>query len=189
MKRGFTLIEAIVAIGLFTAVMVIAIGALLVVSDANRKAQAQRQVIDNLSFVFEDISRTLRTGFDSGCSSNATPLSKTDCVDGTSIIVSNVTQPGGLELKTTYRFATTTGRNYITKKTGDGLEADIVSAQVSVLHLAFTVTGARNDADTLQPKVFFTVEGAIRTGTKYESFIRLQTTITQRNIENYSFVQ
>lgn len=61
-NRGYTLIETLVALGLFSLVILVAISGLLVVSDANRKAQSTRRIIDSLDFVVEDMVRTVRAG-------------------------------------------------------------------------------------------------------------------------------
>ncbi|MEI6296366.1 MAG: type II secretion system protein [bacterium] len=66
-NTGFTLIEMMVSISIFSIVMVVVIGALLLLSDANKKAQAVRAVVDNLNFAIEDITRNLRTGKDYSC--------------------------------------------------------------------------------------------------------------------------
>lgn len=64
---GFTLIEMIVAMGLFAIVMFIATGALLTLIAINRKAQAQQVVINNVNFVMESITRNARVGTDYAC--------------------------------------------------------------------------------------------------------------------------
>ncbi len=56
-----------VSIAIFSIVMVIVIGALLMLNDANKKAQALRAVVDNLNFAIEDITRNLKTGTDYSC--------------------------------------------------------------------------------------------------------------------------
>jgi len=61
-KSGFTLIELMVATTIFTIVSVVAIGAILTINSANRKAQAIRAVVDNLNFTMETMSRKLRVG-------------------------------------------------------------------------------------------------------------------------------
>jgi prepilin-type N-terminal cleavage/methylation domain-containing protein len=65
--RGFTLIEMMIAVALFTIVMVIGIGAVLNANLLHKKTQSVRAVIDNLGFVMEDISRNVRLGYDFTC--------------------------------------------------------------------------------------------------------------------------
>lgn len=65
--RGFTLIEMMIAVALFTIVMVIGIGAVLNANLLHKKTQSVRAVIDNLGFVMEDIARNVRLGYDFTC--------------------------------------------------------------------------------------------------------------------------
>src|SRR3989344_8697452 len=51
--RGFTLVEMIVAIALFSIVMVVSVGALLALVTANRKAQALQSVMNNLNIALD----------------------------------------------------------------------------------------------------------------------------------------
>jgi len=64
---GFTLVEMMVASAIFTVVSVVAIGAVITVNNANRKAQAIRAVVDNLNFTMESMSRKLRVGSQYHC--------------------------------------------------------------------------------------------------------------------------
>lgn len=66
-SAGFTLIELMVSISIFSVVMLIVIGALLMLNDANKKAQAMRSIVDNLNFAMEDMTRNIRTGKDFRC--------------------------------------------------------------------------------------------------------------------------
>ncbi len=61
-QKGFTLVEMIVSIAIFTIVAVIAVGALLKIVDANKKAQSLKTTINNVNFLFEAISREMRVG-------------------------------------------------------------------------------------------------------------------------------
>lgn len=67
MKRGFTLIEIMVSVAIFSVVMVIALGALLSISAAERKAETLKSVMTNLNFALEGMSRTIRTGLNYHC--------------------------------------------------------------------------------------------------------------------------
>jgi prepilin-type N-terminal cleavage/methylation domain-containing protein len=68
-KRGFTLIEIIVAAGIFTTVVTIAIGALSSLNKTSREARAMRVVMDNANAAMDSMTRTIRMGmrFDAGC--------------------------------------------------------------------------------------------------------------------------
>jgi len=69
-SRGFTLIEILVSLAIFSVVAVIAIGALVRVTSANRQAQAIQSGVNNVSFIIDTISREMRTGTFYNCSTN-----------------------------------------------------------------------------------------------------------------------
>lgn len=61
-SRGFTVIEIMVAVAIFSIIMVLGIGAVLNISNAHKKTEHVREVIDTLHFITEDISRNIRLG-------------------------------------------------------------------------------------------------------------------------------
>ncbi len=77
---GFTLIEIMVAVSIFSIVMVIAVGAVLAIVSANRKAAALNSVITNLNFAIEGMVRDLRTGHSYNC--GATGPGSNPCPEG-----------------------------------------------------------------------------------------------------------
>lgn len=66
-KKGFTLVEIIVSLGIFSIVATVALGALMKVISTNRKAQTLQSALTNLDFAIESISRELRTGSNIRC--------------------------------------------------------------------------------------------------------------------------
>ncbi|MEZ4104116.1 MAG: type II secretion system protein [Candidatus Paceibacterota bacterium] len=62
-EKGFTLIEMIVSLGVFSFVVVIAVGALLSVIATNRQLQAEQSVMTNLAFALDSMTREIRTGY------------------------------------------------------------------------------------------------------------------------------
>jgi len=68
-SHGFTLIEMIVAVGLFSIVMLVSISALLSLVDANRKAQALQSVMNNLNIAVDGMVREIREGSNYRCGS------------------------------------------------------------------------------------------------------------------------
>lgn len=71
-NRGFTLLEMIISLAIFTIVALIAVGALLKVMDANRKAIALKTAINNINFGLESMSREMRMGNTYHCDKNIT---------------------------------------------------------------------------------------------------------------------
>lgn len=61
-QKGFSLIEMIVAVAVFTVVVTIALSTYLNASSLQRRAVAARALNDNLSFAFEVMTREIRDG-------------------------------------------------------------------------------------------------------------------------------
>jgi prepilin-type N-terminal cleavage/methylation domain-containing protein len=61
-KNGYTIIETMIAVSLFLIVITIGTGSLLNSTLLQKKSQDMRSIMDNLSFIMEDISKNLRTG-------------------------------------------------------------------------------------------------------------------------------
>src|SRR3989338_1423382 len=71
--KGYTIIETMIAVSLFIVIVMAGMGALLNANLLHRKSQSMRSIMDNLSFVMEDMSRNLRTGFDYQCFDASNP--------------------------------------------------------------------------------------------------------------------
>src|SRR3989344_4857691 len=88
-SRAFTLVEMIVALGIFSIVAVVALGALVKIISANKKAQTLQASITNLSFALDSMSRELRVGTKYHCdvnpslSYNSDTLATAACSGGT----------------------------------------------------------------------------------------------------------
>ncbi len=67
MKKGFTLIEIIVSLAIFTVVAVVAVGAFLKIIDANKKAQTLQTAMNNINFALESMVREIRVGSNYYC--------------------------------------------------------------------------------------------------------------------------
>jgi type II secretory pathway pseudopilin PulG len=71
-KKGYTIIETMIAISLFIIIVMAGMGALLNANLLHQKSRDQRSILDNLSFIMEDISRNVRTGYNYRCYFNLT---------------------------------------------------------------------------------------------------------------------
>lgn len=66
-KKGFTLIEALVSLGLFSIVVVAATGVILSIISSNKKNQAISSVVNNLNYSIESMVRDIKTGYRYKC--------------------------------------------------------------------------------------------------------------------------
>jgi prepilin-type N-terminal cleavage/methylation domain-containing protein len=69
-QKGFTLIEMLVSVGLFSIVMLVAVAAILSIIGTNKKAQGINNVANNLNFAVESMVRDMKTGFLYKCPSS-----------------------------------------------------------------------------------------------------------------------
>ena len=58
---GFTLMEVMVSVSIFTIVVVVGIGSLLTINETYRKSQTDRKAVDSLTYNLEAMSRRIRT--------------------------------------------------------------------------------------------------------------------------------
>ena len=177
-QSGFTLIEMMVAISLFTVVMTVALGSLLTLIDANKKAQAIQTLMTNLNYVVDDISRNARVANSYHCAS-PTSLSNLgvplDCSAG----------------KGLFAFKTNAGdqivfriNNARVEKSTNGATTfiPVTAKEIEIEKLTFYVSGAP-DGDNEQPMVVMLMSGVISRGTKIETNFNIQTSITQRILD------
>lgn len=70
-QSGFSLVELIVAMAVFTIVITITIGALLMLVGTNQQLQGQQSMMTNLSFALDSMTREIRTGTNYYCEERA----------------------------------------------------------------------------------------------------------------------
>ena len=173
-KKGFTLIEMMVAVALFSIVMTISVGSLLSLVDANRKAQSLKSVMNNLNFALENMSRTMRVGTNYDCGSVGSPL---DCaVSGSNRI--NFEDSSGINV--VYRY--NSGSQGIERSVDSEPFLSITAPEVRIEDLRFYVTGA-SSFDNFQPKVVMTIRGFAGVNEKVKTNFNLQTAISQRVLD------
>lgn len=69
-KRGFTLVEIVVSLAIFSVVSLVAVGSLLKIVDVNKRAQSLKTAVNNVNFTMESMVRDMRVGFDYRCDIN-----------------------------------------------------------------------------------------------------------------------
>ncbi|MES2059880.1 MAG: type II secretion system protein [Patescibacteria group bacterium] len=176
---GFTLIEIMVAVSIFALVMVVAIGAVLSVVAANKKAQALNSVITNLNFALEGMMRDLRTGYDYDCDISTVELD--DCVSsaGNAVVF---TSAQSANQKVIYSLNTVDHAIY--KKVADENAYSMTAPEVKVEKLDFYVTGTAHgeSQDNRQPKILIIIQGEY-TGYGDVAKFSLQTMVSQRKLD------
>ena len=177
-----------VAIAVFSVVMVAAMSALLNVIDANNKARAIKTAINNVNFALEGISKDMRMGTNYVCGTdfNSIPNSAGCSTAGGSIIgyKSNRADDGK------YAYYRYNGDNL---KLEECLEKNdkictsnpddfspITSSEVKIEKAVFYVLGV--DDPTKQPRMIITIKGKAGPSSKenLQTTFDLQTSVSQR---------
>jgi prepilin-type N-terminal cleavage/methylation domain-containing protein len=171
-KRGFTIIEMVLAVAVFTVVSLIAAGALLAIADANRKAQTFKSVVNNVNFALESIARNLRTGR----SYSSEDFNQTSsCLTGYKIGISFTSQE---DENISYYLSGT----QIMRKVGSETAVGITAPEVKITKFCLRVLGTGATDDT-QPNVLMLVSGLMEGRERSQSRFDIQTLITQRLID------
>jgi prepilin-type N-terminal cleavage/methylation domain-containing protein len=194
-KSGFTLVEMMVAIAVFSIVMVVATGALMNVIDANRKAQAIKTAINNVNFALESISKDMRVGTEYNCAANIGGSPDLDCPSGGGHLIAYRSQKefgkfvfyrydqinvGGKQVGQIQRCVGAED-----KDVGCAAYVAVTSSDINILRMKFYVVGATNadnpPGDKSQPRVIITLTGeAGGVQDKIRTTFDLQTTVSQR---------
>ena len=176
--RGFTLVEMLVSIAIFSFVMLATVSVLLNVVDANHKSQGLKTSVDNLSLILESVSRNLRTGSEySAIPGDPDPAGCTSFGGSTGI---TFTDNSGSIIR--YKFS----NSALAVSKDDGATYTAITApEIKIERLCFYIGGV-GTADAIQPNVLITVGGVVSPLTaagakiKTRSRFDVQTFITQR---------
>jgi len=191
-NKGFTLVEMMVAIAVFSIVMVTAMGALLNVIDANNKARAIKTAINNISFALEGITKDMRMGTDYSCSTNGGVSFLGDCTSGGDAIrFKSSKKIGGVENPYVYyKFSSTTEVQALELCVGGTTAgscsdyAAVTSSELNSLTGKFYILGvaeSKNPTPTLrtQPRMIITISGEAGSKEKIRTSFDLQTSLSQ----------
>ncbi len=192
-RKGFTLVEIMVATSIFMVIMLIAMGALITSSDTSKKAQALRSTMDNVNFAMESMTRSLRMGSDYTCITSpsfmlpASPMP--DCPldgsggEGVAIAFTPANHAQGARDTAYVVTERTDGTGtYVLQQCSDASPCtDLVSHDVNIEKLSFHVTGS-SISDKIQPSVYILIKGVI-TIKGVPSVFAIQTMTSQRSSE------
>lgn len=186
-NKGFTLIELMVSTFIFTFIMLASMGSLLVTLDSARNSRALRFAMDNVNFAMESVTRSIRMGTHYYCASAGESIIMIgqddnyykDCKDGTSIAF--VPQKPDINYsKIGYKIhARGDGTHSVQRCEGNKSCVDIVSPDIDIEKLNFTVTGS-SPSDGRQSSVYIVMKGNVLVKGVPTSFA-IQTMATQRN--------
>jgi len=176
-KKGFTLLEMIISMGVFAVAALIGVSSLLALTNAQKKALVFQSTQDNLRFAVEAMAREIRTGNFYYCGTNLGDIpqnsSYKDCsAGGPSFNFTNVSGQ-----RVTYQAL----QNRIQKSLNGGIFQAITSGDIGIEYLTFFVIGSSGD-DEFHPRVTIVARGISGVGSS-RSELSLQTTVSQRTIQ------
>ncbi len=183
-NKGFTLIELMVSITVFSVVMLSSMGAVMTVLNANRKSESLRSVMDNLSFTLDTMTRTIRFGSTYHCGASGNLSLPKDC-DGSSGDNNSLTVQDSDGNQVTFSLVTVAGVGQIMRTINSGVALPMTSPDVNIQSFSFWVFGTTpySSGNLLQPKVIVLVKGFVAGVNMTDSSFILQTTISQRKLD------
>jgi prepilin-type N-terminal cleavage/methylation domain-containing protein len=177
-QHGFTLVEIMVALALFSIVAVVAAGAFLKVIDANKKSQAMKAVINNINYALESMSREIRVGTTYNCDISAVEAAS-DC-EGNLLSFESA---NGSPTNANDQYVYTLDNGVIVKSESSGSTGSFYpvtgSVDVKITALNFELVSPETGDDT-PARVIITVSGVSGASPKIETEFSMQTTVSQR---------
>lgn len=164
-RSGFTLIELIVAIGVFSTIVSIAVGGFV------RALRTQRQIVgllsanSNASLVIEQMAREIRTGFDF-CRGGQV------CVGTSELSFRNSAGE-----RVTYRID-----NGVLERGVNSVFAPLTASNVSIRHLVFDLSGQDSD-DGFPPRITMVMGVSSKELGVAGAVVNMQTTVSARALD------
>lgn len=189
-SKGFSLIELLVSMALFIVVITMGVGALMVLINANAKAQNMQDAVSNIQFALDSMAREIRTGYAYYCSSGTETVGDVtavqDCNRGSylSIIEGGESLTSGANnRRIAYRY--NSSAQSVERKIGSGSWVRLTDPNVTVTDMHFNVGNSINkqNGNTLQPNATIFLSGTVTGIGQTSANFTLQTTVTQRVLD------
>jgi prepilin-type N-terminal cleavage/methylation domain-containing protein len=178
---GFTLLEVIVSLGILTIVVLIGIGSLLTIVHANRKAQAQKIVMDNLQFAMESMTRTMRVGTTYHCGTSGNLGTPFDCATSGSAGMAFEKSGGTTGDNDDQVVYELQGTALARSVDGGGTFLSVTAPEVVIDTLTFYVDGA--ETETAQPLVLIVMQGHAGVSEGERTDFSIETLVSQRALD------
>ena len=190
-NKGFTLIELMVAVSLFTTVSVIATGAVLSANQISKKAQAIKLAMDNLNFALDSMTLKMKKGGGYYCIGDGDSLGPTGSTPTYPLSPESqaCSSPGGTAIAF---YLDNNATKYIYRFSGDRLEfsqnngASSMTpfARITASEITIDTTKSRFyvydvDAPAKQPRIVIRFYGQAKVGKETSDFA-VETTVSDR---------
>ena len=187
-RRGFTLIEIMVATALFAIVMMVGVGALLALVESNKRAQAINAVMNNVNAAMETMTRTVVVGRTYHCEATATPVpspntlaTAQDCAASGGLLLAFESAKDGNLNDVNDQWVYRLNGTQIERSKSSGSPNSWVAMtapEISITYLKFFVVGAPK-GDNIQPRVLIVMKGTAPVPGGTTGF-SIQSTVVQR---------
>jgi hypothetical protein len=156
------------------------VGSILAVLDANHKSQNFSNVMDNLNFAIDGMTRSIRFGQNYHCGSTGNLETPLDCSSGGSSLT--VENSSGSVIT----YALSSGR--ISRRVDYGQSSFITPSGITIESLSFWVFGSspyNNGSDLKQPRVIIIIKGYSSLGSNPldKSSFTIETLASQRKLD------
>lgn len=202
-SKGFTLVELLVVLGLFSGIATLSLGALFNAQSVNARLQETQAILDNINLSSQTITRDIRFGSDFYCTQSLpapalVPTVRKNCVFGTtpgSVLIFRASDAeneldrvayyvaNGVLYKNIYQYLATTT---VLQMTSDDVNVSSVTFNVSGAQTSTGVNDELNAIDYQQPLIRILISGVTRpakASTPPASF-DMETSVSPREIDN-----
>lgn len=200
LQSGFTLIELLVSMTIFSFVMALATSTLLILIDANSKAQNVQILMSDVTIGIDSMAREIRTGYNYYCDNGRLVVQNDDatqdCSNGGNyfsfIEAGDSLTEGSGSNRISYYYDATAEAIYRRIGNGDGDGATnenedwlpITASNVRITDVEFVTTDSTTGtADGEQASVTIYVAGEAGQLAGVDSSFSMQTTMTQRPLD------
>ncbi len=202
LKKGFTLIETLVSLGIFSIVVVTATGVILSIITASKRNQSINSVVNNLNYSIDSMIRDISTGYRFRCDYDDSEthrvgdfklLPASTCGSGKKNNITLISTITGQEQIVKYEFVEPTGgigyiqKTIYTEKNPPNVEhvtyALTDQKNIDIDDMGFTITNPPtliSDLKAGQPSVFVIIKGSAQVNQINISDFFIQTFVSQR---------
>lgn len=196
---GFSLIELLISMTIFSIVVTIATSTLLVLIDANSRALNKQAILNNFTFALDSLTREVRSGYNYYCDTVASEPSGVESFDATQDCASGgnylsfiesgdgLTTGSGSDKRISYYYdAMANGSAGALKRrlgTNDWFTVTDPNITFTASNFVVTNTGSFTSGDLLQPTVTVFFDGEAGALENTDTSFKIQASITQRALD------
>ena len=180
-KKGFSLVEMLVSVALFSVVMIIAIGIIMTILNANNHVRATSIAMANIDAVMEKIFREASVGSYYHCGTIGNIDDAFNCPGGDPLTAFVFEGVGGDETSSDNQiiYRLNSDSSFLEMSRDGGANYERLTDGNTIID-EFNVNVLGNVDDTKQPAVFIDMRGYIKKGVDSKTTFALQTMISER---------